>query len=347
VSGLLVAVALLEAALLALAAGALVGRAVVGRRRERRLEPRLRHTRVAAAASLNRPGLDDAVVAEVAALPRALQIRLVSELARQVDGAQRRRLAGLADALGLVALAEGWCRRRRWWLRLRGARLLSALDTGNGAVVLALFADPRAEVRAQAAEWAAQQPGDGPIGHLLELLDDPRPVCRFAVKDALLRHGFAAEEPIARYLARSEPRPHEALEVAAGIAGPRFLPAGMRYAGAEDPAVRARAAVLLGGIGGAEAVARLTALLGDDEADVRAAAATALGRLAHWPAAGALSERLADPAWAVRRAAGLALRDIGAPGLLLLRRSLTMPDRFGRDMARQILDLPDTPATAR
>jgi hypothetical protein len=345
-SGLLAMVALLEGALLLLGAAALLGRAALVRRRERRLEPRLRHVRVAAAAGLARPGMNDAVVADARGLPRAWQIRLVSELARQLDGTRRRRLAEFAGALGLVALAEGWCRRRRWWWRLRGVRLLSALDAGSPAV-LDLFADPRAEVRAQAAEWAAQQPGDAALGRLVELLDDPRLVCRFAVKDALLRRGKAAEEAMALHLAQPDARPLEALEVAAGLAGPGFLPAGLTHSRSPDAAVRARSAVLLGAIGGAHAVERLTALLGDGDASVRAAAATALGRLGHWPSAGSLSERLGDPAWAVRRAAALALRELGAPGLLLLRRGLGDPDRFARDMARQVLDLPDTPAAAR
>ncbi|HEV7845153.1 MAG TPA: HEAT repeat domain-containing protein, partial [Thermoleophilaceae bacterium] len=242
--------------------------------------------------------------------------------------------------------AEVWCRRRRWWLRLRGVRLLSALGAG-GPAVLELFADPRAEVRAQAAEWAAQQPGEAPLERLLELLDDPRELCRFAVKDALLRRGGAAAEPIARHLARAGARPHEALEVAAGIAEPRFLPAAAAHTAAPDAEVRALAASLLGAVGGAEAVERLVALLDDEDAAVRAAATTALARLRHWPAAGPIAERLGDPAWAVRRAAGLGLRELGAPGLLLLRHALDAPDRFARDMARQVLDLPDTPAAAR
>ena len=75
--------------------------------------------------------------------------------------------------------------------------------------------------------------------------------------------------------------------------------------------------------------------------EVRAAAAQALGKLRHWPAAAALAALLRDRAWEVRRAAGFALRALGAPGLLFLRRSLQDTDRYAADMARHVLGLPD------
>jgi hypothetical protein len=43
----------------------------------------------------------------------------------------------------------------------------------------------------------------------------------------------------------------------------------------------------------------------------------------------------------VRRRSGLALIAMGAPGVLALRGALDDEDRFARDMARQLLDLPD------
>jgi len=82
-------------------------------------------------------------------------------------------------------------------------------------------------------------------------------------------------------------------------------------------------------------------MLLDDESHVRAAAAVALGRMRHWQAGSQLAERLRDERWRVRREAGLALRAIGAPGTLLLRRALKGNDRFAADMAQQVLDLPE------
>jgi hypothetical protein len=336
----LLVVAMVEAALLALAVALLVGHAALAKHRARRLRPRLRAARTAAAGALEASGVDAEAARRIAALPARWQIRLVADLARQLDGERSRRLTELAARVGLVERAERWCGQRRWWRRLWGARLLTALGAGTPRV-LDLLADPRPEVRAQAAEWAGGQQGAEPIRRLLDLLDDERPLCRFAVKDSLLRRGGAAAAPVAEYLARgSAGRPQEALEVAAGIAGPRLLEPALTHAASPEAAVRAQAATLLGAIGGGLATERLTALLGDEDAAVRAAAAGALGRLGHWPAAARLQERLADPAWAVRRAAALALREMGAPGALLLRRAREHPDRFARDMAQQVLDLP-------
>jgi hypothetical protein len=79
--------------------------------------------------------------------------------------------------------------------------------------------------------------------------------------------------------------------------------------------------------------------LNDSAAQVRQAAAHALGRLKCWQTAPAVARLLEDPVWTVRQEAALALRSFGAPGILLLRRSLANPDRFAGDMARYVLDL--------
>jgi HEAT repeat protein len=89
-------------------------------------------------------------------------------------------------------------------------------------------------------------------------------------------------------------------------------------------------------------VQELLDLLTDPVPEVRATAAHALGKLGHWPAVSHLAPLLRDRAWIVRREAGLALRALGAPGLLYLRRYLTDADHFAADMAQQVLDLPST-----
>jgi HEAT repeat protein len=104
--------------------------------------------------------------------------------------------------------------------------------------------------------------------------------------------------------------------------------------------VRTAAANLLGAIGGAESAARLIELVKDPDSLVRAAAAHGLGRMQHWPAAAQLAECLQDSTWRVRRDAGLALRALGAPGALFLRRALKGNDPFAADMSQQVLDLP-------
>lgn len=83
-------------------------------------------------------------------------------------------------------------------------------------------------------------------------------------------------------------------------------------------------------------------MLSDPVPEVRAAAARGLGRMRHWQAASSLATGLRDPAWRVRRESGLALRAVGAPGVLLLRRAVKGTDAFAADMAQLVLDLPAT-----
>jgi len=277
-------------------------------------------------------------LAEVARLPTSAQVRVLVDLGASLDGAKKRRLATVADTLGLLDKAERWCSSRRWGTRLRGVRLFTLVG-GGSAIVPRLFDDPHPEVRAQAAQWTGDHPSPSSVERLLTMLSDPEMRCRFTVEDSLMRVGRSAAEPLLLYLERGG-RP-EALEVAAGIADARFLPAALEYCRSPDARTRALAAALAGSIGGTKATEALADLLRDPDSEVRAAAAKGLGKLGHWPAAGALAECLRDSAWDVRLAAGLALRGLGAPGTLLLKRALADSDRFARDMAQQVLDLPD------
>ncbi|MDQ6820514.1 MAG: HEAT repeat domain-containing protein [Actinomycetota bacterium] len=270
-------------------------------------------------------------------LPRSAQIEIFSELSTNLRGSQQEELRALADDVGLLGQAERWCASRRWFKRLRGARVMTLLGAG-GMEIGALMDDRRPEVRAQAAQWAADHPDAEVVDRLLAMLTDPARLCRFTVEDSLRRVGLAAVPGLLRQLAESEGSSLEsALDIATGIADPRFLGPALALCRAPDPRVRALAAALAAAIGGAQVSDTLTGLLADRDAGVRAAAAHGLGKLAHWPAGAALAERLRDSSWDVRRAAALALVACGATGILLLRRALLDRDRFARDMARQVL----------
>jgi HEAT repeat protein len=129
--------------------------------------------------------------------------------------------------------------------------------------------------------------------------------------------------------------------VAESLAETRFLPAALRLSASEESGVRIAATNLLGSIGDSTSAGRLTDLLKDSDSHVRAAAAHGLGRMQYWQAASQLAETLRDSTWRVRRDSALALRAIGAPGVLFLRRALKGNDAFAADMAQQILDLPE------
>lgn len=273
-------------------------------------------------------------------IPRDAQVAAFLEASRNLTGTGKERLRFVAREVALLDRARKLCESGRWTRRLRGARLLARMDVAD-PLVEKLLADPNPAVRAQAAEWAAAQPSPSVISIMLTMLADPATQARFAVQDALLRMGVTIADPLASFLETHSGLPAEAgLRVAEALAETRFLPAALRHSASEDVSVRCAAANLLGAIGGADSAARLTELLEDSDSLVRAAAAHGLGRMQHWPAASQLAGCLRDSAWRVRRDAGLALRALGAPGALFLRRALKGDDPFAADMSQQVLDLP-------
>jgi hypothetical protein len=277
----------------------------------------------------------------LAGQPNDVQVMAFLEISRNVTGTEKERLRFIAEKVGVVDRARKLCVNTRWSKRLRGARILSRLDVPD-PLVQKLLADPHPAVRAQAAEWAAAQPSDEVISAMLGLLADPATQARFAVQNALLRMGGVIARPLAAFLETHTGRAAEAgLRVAESVAEPSFAPAALRHSRtADDLGVRVAAANLLGAIADATAAERLTEMLKDGESRVRAAAARSLGRMQHWQAASALFDCMRDSAWRVRKDSALALRSIGAPGTLFLRRALKSDDRFAADMAQQVLDLP-------
>ena len=174
----------------------------------------------------------------------------------------------------------------------------------------ALLDDPRPEVRAQAAEWAAAHPAE-PLDRCAPstMLERPGPLRAL--------HGDGLADPAARRRRRAA---RAAIADPARRRGRRARGRGAdrrlrRLAGPAqarlddpDPGVRAWAARVLGELGGDEHAAAVAERLDDPEPDVRAAAAVALGRLGHWPSAHRGRRAAARPGLArpPRRRAGAA-----------------------------------------
>ncbi len=284
--------------------------------------------------------VDTEQVKSLGKIPRGVQVTIFLEASRNLSGAAKERLRFVAQQVGVLDRARKLCESRWWTRRLRGARILSRMDIPD-PLVLELLRDRNPAVRAQAAEWASAQPSVPVITAMLRLLADPTTQARFAVQTALLRMGAVVAGPLATFLERNSGRAAEAgLRVAESLAEPRFEAAALRLSRTDDVAIRTASAKLLGGIGGAPAAERLVELLSDGAPEVRAAAAQSLGRMHHWQSGSMLAQGLKDPTWRVRRQSALALRALGAPGALFLRRAMKGDDRFAVDMAQQILELP-------
>lgn len=280
-------------------------------------------------------------VARFARLPWTVQQELMHEFGASLTGSGRERLTSLGVRTGVARRAERMCASPWWWRRLAGARVLTALDH-DCAAMRPLLRDRSAVVRAQAFVWAAGRVDEAVIEDLVASLADPERLCRFTVQDSLLRLGRPSAQALRRFLADPDcPGLHDALVVARGLALPELLDPALELVQHSSAEVRARAAAVLGVLGGDQAVESLVRHLDDDAWVVRAAAARALGDLGAWMSSSSLMRLLGDTSWPVRRESALALRRLGGVGLLALRRALRSENPFAADMARQVLDLPE------
>ena len=272
-------------------------------------------------------------------LPPRSQIRILVEIGRNLIGSDLVNVRDLAGDLGVVDHARRQVRSRQWHTRLRGARLLTLLDSKPDAL-LSLLDDPNDAVRAQAIESAADHPRPEVIDRLIALLSDQANLCRFAVQDTLLRIGPPVIEPLAAHLGRSKsPEATIALRIALGMPDHRFVEAAVELANDPSAECRAAAAEVLGAVGGTAPLLVLESLLDDPAGSVGAAAAMGLGMLQHWPASERLAAMLGDRDFEVRRGAALGLQRLDAAGELVLRKALTASDPFAADMARLVLGI--------
>jgi hypothetical protein len=339
---LVVMAAIVEAVALVLGVGLIVGHGAALAFREHTSERQLAEARSALVKLLSRgePGTEPIAVA-LFGLPRSAKLRLLADFAPSVSGEDRQRLRDAAERAGLLKRPVRDCRARDWKRRLRGVRVLTVLGSGSEQVER-LFDDPRPEVRAQAAEWAAEHPRPEVIRRLLDMLGDEETLCRFTVRDSLVRIGRLAVPELAERLQQA--RGADAarlLEVAVWRPDVCFLDSAQALALDELPETRALALKLLGAIGGQAVATALARGLEDPGPAVRAAAARALGQAHQWQAAPRLADALHDPEWDVRHGAGMALRRLGGPGEVMLRKMTRDPDPNAGDIARLVLELPE------
>lgn len=310
--------------------------------RRARQAPRRDRARAALTDALTTGRFEERQLLAVVTTPRRVLAGMLLDLARALSGTTSMPLTDLARELGMVDHALAGARSALWWRRLSATRLLVLLDATDtvGVALPRLLADRHPLVRAEAATWAAAHPDAALVANLIAMLDDPDGLCRFNATNSLIRIGRPAASPLAASLRlRTGPAAARALVVVEHIPDPVFLEPALALTEDTSERVRAQATRVLGSIGGELAVTTLSSLLQDPAAEVAAAAAEGLARLEAWHSAPRIAALMGHPSWSVRRAAGLALRDLGAPGVLMLRHVLRSVDPFAVDMARQVLDI--------
>lgn len=186
---------------------------------------------------------------------------------------------------------------------------------GRAGEFAALLADPRPEVRAQAAEVLGYIKFQGSADHLVSALGDKNEEVRLNAGASLVRLGDASTAgPLAHAL--GEPGkllPARVAEVLLSLGESAVLPL-LEEMGTATPEGQGLICEVLGQLGDARALPALTRLLGSSDSPfVRAAAAEAMGNI---PFSGneeldALMEGLKDEAWEVRSRAAKALGQAG------------------------------------
>jgi HEAT repeat protein len=269
-------------------------------------------------------------------------VTVVLDLAPSVSGTSRLMLHALGDETGVLERARRGLNRRRWSTRLYSARVLTAFGVESNDLC-DLLADRSPEVRAQAAAWVVVTPSEPAIQCLIELLNDPDGLCRFAAKDALIRIGLAGSDALIRALATAdEELTKSVLEVAAAIGDERFYEPSSGLIVSSSPETRALAAAVLARTGSPDAGSALVALLDDPCPEVVMAATAGVGKLGFWPGAVDIEPLLNHESWDLRKRAALTLLSLGGPGAVLLR--ATAPGEGpAAQMAGQALQLHSLP----
>lgn len=272
----------------------------------------------------------------------------IREVLRGTEGeevSQLIRRYGLADSLRRRAGAGSVSQRLEALEGLARARLPETL-----ADAVALMGDPEPALRVAAARAAARILGEAPPGPAREEGAEAfaRALQRHhlptgVVEEVLLLVEDAAPSVVAHLLhgpGATASSIRAGLEVVGRFKLLGFLDEVAGSVTHADPEVRAAALRALSRIHYVppEAERAVLEATGDPVGFVRVNACRAARFTRPGEALQALWERLADPSWWVRRAAAEGMAQMGAAGAAELRRAAREhPDRYGRDMAAQVL----------
>lgn len=337
-------VALVLAAMSALVLAVIVGVRLAAQADRRREETFRRETEPLVSAYLaGREKADRAIKALQSDPARGLT--LLMEVSDRLEPSERGPLAALFVSLPIRRREARALRSRHWERRLQAAERLGYLGDGASASALVeLLQDPVLSVRFAAARSLARLGESRCVGPILLAFDLPGEMNQRRVAETLHAMGQAAVTPLLEVLENAhDTYSDNALGVAARVLGM------LRAPDASDPLARllghpeyrvrlnaVRALGLIGDRGKADAIAPLAS---DPAWEVRNMAVQSLGRLGSERHLAAMTAALRDGSWWVRFSAARALWNTGEAGRRALTAAMTGdPDRFARDMSRQILE---------
>lgn len=314
-------------------------------RREQRIQERRRRLRENLVAYLAGKTDEEELKAELQH-DRNLMVGMIEQLAEEVGSAERSKLEGLFQLLGMGRLLEKELEdlsRGSWPKRMSAATHLAYMGSRPEVVpyLLAALEDDMLDVRLAAAHSLARLealdavvpilrhlvlPAQWPIQRVTEILD--------AMGDAVVPYllGYL-DDPDAQHAGKAA-----AISTLGMRRSTRAVAAVIRHLDHPDIEVRVQSAKALSEIGDAQAAPALQRAMHDPAWEVRAIAAKALGLLGDEAALPLLAASLADATWWVRFNAAHALSQLGARGMEVLRGALAHTDSFVQDISRQVLE---------
>jgi len=337
-------VSLVLAAMSALVLAVIIGVRLAAQKENRRMTHFRRETEPLVTAYLAGRAEEAAVIA---ALQRDPMHGLTSlmEISDRLAPGDRAPLAPLFAALPLGEKERSALISRQWQRRLQAAERLGYL--GDGRTIPALVGalrDPIMNVRFAAAHSLAALGANANIRDIVLAFDLPGEMNQRRVAEALRDFGPAGGPELLKILTSERGACSDnAIGVVVRVLGM------LRIAEAVEPLlpllqnpelrVRLNAVRSLGLIGNHGTADEVAKLANDPAWEVRNVVAQSLGRMRSVRHIDILTAALRDTSWWVRFSAAQALWNLGDQGRRALTEAMTgSPDRYARDMSRQILE---------
>ncbi|MGI9605091.1 MAG: HEAT repeat domain-containing protein [Acidimicrobiales bacterium] len=328
-----------SAQILAIVFASYLGLGVINDRRLARRERAIARVTSLLAAALYEPHSDvGPIVSTLQQLSKNVLLDVALRLSLELDSDANRRLVDIVATTGLTRRIRRLSGSRRSRTRYRAARLAHLLPVEH-EIRNRLLRDPHVSVRKKTVETLGPDHLAEHAPALLEMLEEEAHFVAYTAQQALLRSDGRVLAAIEAHLSAARgAATARVIEVAAYFRDARLFAAIAPYSTASDPRLRSLVAHALPAGSVTQGFDVLSNLLADPEPRVRLAAVRGIARLRIDRLAAKVGALLADRSWEVRREAGEALEELGPAGTMVLRAALDHPDRFARDMARQVLD---------
>lgn len=235
-------------------------------------------------------------------------------------------------------------RSRLWWKRLAAARLLCVIaGESDRETIRALLLDAHPAVQSAATACLLRYADEDLVALVIDSLSNRSSAVRAYQAGVLARRADIAA-PILLGRLRADAPPHKLyayIYAAEALDIPQCRGAVAELSTHPHPEVRVAVARVLKQPRDERTRVKLLSMLRDGDWRVRAQAARGLTGAADEHTLQELTRALTDSTWWVRFRAALTLAGLGGEGRAALASARTLPDRYARDMATLVSELPD------